>query len=495
MMTPRCVALLPLLAVIGVARTAAEEPESQPSPTPSLLAGAFSLIATDGRYLAVDETLNAVTLVREEEVTSKLEVRWSALGAGKDRFYFRAGDLLLTALTNDEYRRRNKEQTEEEDGARKAQWRIHTREDGAIQLESHYGLFLRLSDSGVVEQGRGNHGKNSWWHLTQPPSKPFPTRPTGIVGGALWDLVEAVGVMPPPSPTHTHTADETAQADAPRGVATDATTGDVRQRRGGLRLPAVHATPLGIFRGSGWLVLGTTLALSGALDAPIGERAIRAAAGLLRRARLPASALERWGARATRAATGAIEGLRGGHPLGCLVFHGAVTDLTADLLAQGLEQSLTRGPSSRFAIDGARLLRSTAAAVVSDDVPFVLWVRALWHASSRFEHALERSALPLLAKRFLRHPLSLAVAKTLVSQLVFETASNALYLGLQALMRGDSVAHELRRKFWEAWRGGLLFFTGSHLIMFMLPFWGQVMVDNVACVAFNTYLAFISHAK
>ena len=113
-MTPRCVALLPLLAVIGVARTAAEEPESQPSPTPSLLAGAYSLIATDGRYHAVDESLNAVTLVREEEGTSKLAVRWSALGAGKDRFYCRAGDLLLTALTNDEYRRRNKEQTEEE---------------------------------------------------------------------------------------------------------------------------------------------------------------------------------------------------------------------------------------------------------------------------------------------------------------------------------------------------------------------------------------------
>ncbi len=60
--------------------------------------------------------------------------------------------------------------------------------------------------------------------------------------------------------------------------------------------------------------------------------------------------------------------------------------------------------------------------------------------------------------------------------------------GIRAVLR------EIRQKFWRAWTYGLAFFSVSHLMIFMLPIWWlQPLLDNLACLTFNTYLALLSH--
>ena len=72
-----------------------------------------------------------------------------------------------------------------------------------------------------------------------------------------------------------------------------------------------------------------------------------------------------------------------------------------------------------------------------------------------------------------------------------------LYLGLQEASRGGGmrgVLSELRAKFWSAWTSGLLFFSGTHLLMFLAPvWWVQPIIDNLSCLVLNTYLSILSN--
>ena len=128
------------------------------------------------------------------------------------------------------------------------------------------------------------------------------------------------------------------------------------------------------------------------------------------------------------------------------------------------------------------------------------------------------------ARAALASPLGIAVLKTAVSQAGYETASTAAYLGLQEAARGGgprSILGEIRHKFWRAWKSGFAFFSAAHVLMFLVPVWwlqarhppsrprlhtrgendpfalhvrsSQPLVDNLSCLAFNTYLALLSH--
>ena len=74
--------------------------------------------------------------------------------------------------------------------------------------------------------------------------------------------------------------------------------------------------------------------------------------------------------------------------------------------------------------------------------------------------------------------------KTLISQLVYESASTVLYLALQEAVRGGGVRSaldEVRGKFWRAWASGLAFFSVTHGIMFLAPLWWmQPVIDNLS---------------
>ena len=53
---------------------------------------------------------------------------------------------------------------------------------------------------------------------------------------------------------------------------------------------------------------------------------------------------------------------------------------------------------------------------------------------------------------------------------------------------------ELKEKFLGTWADGVLFFSATNVLMFLLPVWWlQPVVDNLACLAFNTYLSLVSH--
>jgi hypothetical protein len=64
---------------------------------------------------------------------------------------------------------------------------------------------------------------------------------------------------------------------------------------------------------------------------------------------------------------------------------------------------------------------------------------------------------------------------------------------VQALFRGGGrreIGEELASKFWSVWRDGLVFWTGAHMVVFLMPIWWlQPIADNLFTLAFNTYLS------
>jgi len=109
---------------------------------------------------------------------------------------------------------------------------------------------------------------------------------------------------------------------------------------------------------------------------------------------------------------------------------------------------------------------------------------------------------PVLAA-LLSHPLTIAVLKTTITQLVYETVSDAVYLAIQAGMRGrgkrdegwrERIEKELRSKFFMVWRDGLVFWSAAHMVVFLMPIWWlQPIADNAFTLIFNTYLAIVAH--
>ena len=124
--------------------------------------------------------------------------------------------------------------------------------------------------------------------------------------------------------------------------------------------------------------------------------------------------------------------------------------------------------------------RGRAVAMASDDLPFLLWAR---YARLGLEGVLTRAALA--------HPLGSAVGKAALLAL-YETASAALYLSLQALGRGDDVRAELG-KLPKAIGTAVTFFSGAHFLAAVMPAWMRPLADSLSTVAFGTFLAVLSH--
>lgn len=183
-------------------------------------------------------------------------------------------------------------------------------------------------------------------------------------------------------------------------------------------------------------------------------------------------------------------GLRARHTLAILLLHDFMTDVTADITAQVIDARSAGVDSMR--INWRRVPRTAIASFISDDIPFLLWSRLLWVGGQRLAAAAQVSELPLV--RALGHPAVLAVAKTVATQLVYETASAAAYLALQAALQGRSAAGALRRNLRAVWLNGAAFWSVAHVLVFSLPaWWMQPIMDNLFTLCFNTYLATVAH--
>lgn len=253
------------------------------------------------------------------------------------------------------------------------------------------------------------------------------------------------------------------------------------------------AKPKRIFRRTAVLYAATTVAFS-----PIIEpgRVHRAIGGLLDLAPPVRSAV--------MAACRAAYGLREAHTLKILLAHEVFTDISADIIAQAI--AADSDGSAAIAVDWARVPRSAAASLISDDIPFLLWSKYLWELGERVIGRLRGSNLarrsPVLVAR-LTHPISVTLLKTAITQLVYETTSNAVYLALQAAMRrgkpGETrlrrIITELRSKLFGVWRDGLIFWSAAHVVVFAMPIWWlQPIMDNLFTLMFNTYLAITAYS-
>mmetsp|Transcript_3874 Transcript_3874/g.8139 ORF Transcript_3874/g.8139 Transcript_3874/m.8139 type:complete len:261 (+) Transcript_3874:3-785(+) len=209
-----------------------------------------------------------------------------------------------------------------------------------------------------------------------------------------------------------------------------------------------------------------------------------------------------------------INSFRERHTLGVLMCHEVFTDVVADVFAQAIaaegvdadekpgDAHGAVGASSRegggFAISWPRTARSAAAALISDDIPFLAWSRFLWLGSERFVAAVQRSSLSPATVRAITHPIAVSVGKTAITQLMYESLSNAVYLSLQAAFRREGfagVVRELKSKFFRSWIDGVYFWSFAHMVVFLMPIWWlQPIVDNLFTLVFNTYLAFLANA-
>lgn len=259
-----------------------------------------------------------------------------------------------------------------------------------------------------------------------------------------------------------------------------------------LLLPCAHPEPTSSQPGGGKHCVTATVRLTPARIYAGTAIAVAAASAAV----IPAGPTARQ--QSPGAVRAALRALRLDNDMAALLAHGALADAAADVLAQAVAVDSARGRTATADLDWRRVRRSTLAALVSDDIPFLLWARLLHEASHRYVLAARRVLSPPLA-RALTHPASLAATKALLSQIVYESATAVAYLGLQAYMRGGGAAEawaEVRAKFWRVWVDGLAFFSATYLVVFALPHYSmQVVVDNIASLVFNMYLSHVSHRK
>ena len=173
-----------------------------------------------------------------------------------------------------------------------------------------------------------------------------------------------------------------------------------------------------------------------------------------------------------------------------LMWHEVFTGVSADVLAQSIE-------GLRPSINWARAVRTTSVSFLSDDLPFLVWSRVLWTAAERAKAAVRSSSLsPELMAALTSHA-SITCAKTAVTTGVYDTASDAVYLALQAALRGGGargIAAELRAKLWTLRRDGLVFWSMAHMALFSIPvYWMQPIADNLTTIIFNTYQSLLAH--
>ena len=448
---------MPLLTVIAIAFAAPREGTD------------YSLQSTDGRFIVADANAGK-TLLRPAESAHGTVFNFVRV-PHSDAVYLKFGDVLLTAFPGSAYGET------EADLAHGCEFKLYTRSsDGKVALSSATGTLLRpgivVSSDGSValEQGGVPSDESAWWMLrrmthdgsvtydeqcdasparlrTKPHTRAFRARRTAL--GA-----------PPPRPSMVYLT---------CAVVMSATTAVMvpSGHLGAALLPVAAAADSALTIAQQWL-------LPPALQPLLSVGRSRVAAGLQSMQHFRHSLLNK-------------------NMMVAVLLHGLVTDGVSDALAQAIAVPA----SSRVHIDWRRVMRGASVAFVSDDLPFALWARFLWNGFEKLRPVLRRSPLPPWLSAILLSPLGFAALKTLVSQLGYESVSTAMYLSLQEVARGGGLQgawRELRSKFWRAWMSGLMFFSSTHLLMFLAPvWWMQPILDNLSCLAFNTYLAVLSH--
>ena len=384
----------------------------------------YSLQDVNGTFLVADPDAGDSTL--RYEPSSPPDAVFTAVRAKRGRWYLRFGDastgMLLTAFGN--YKT-----AAWCDPACGAVWRIRRRRrDGRVALSSAFiGTYLHSSlDNFDVEQGTVRDA-GSWWTL----HKHDGPVATPTVGERLSEALESVSTSLVSS----------AREFTSMLSATDAPADEPAVRPRGIRLRPRRA----------YAAAAAVVAASTALVVPsqlVGRTIIGAERSL------------------------AVQNLWRNSELRRVLASGTLTGLASDIAAQAYEGSGT--------LDLGRVGRTTAVAMASDDLPFVLWAR---YARLGLEGVLTRAALV--------HPLGGAVGKAALMA-AYETVSAALYLSLQALGRGDDVRAELG-KLPKAIGAAVTFFSGAHFLAAVMPAWMRPLADSLSTVAFGTFLAVLSH--
>ena len=421
----------------------------------------YALLSSDGTYLVVT-SLGPKLLSAE---SAKGRQKFEFVRSKGDLVYLRFGDVLLTAY--------------DDDGTPEPLFRLYTRPtDGKIALlVPGQGTGLRAS-SFTVAQGEWSSNDEALWWTLMPASK---------------EAEESCAQQP--------------QLDPPGGKGKPRLAVAARPKPTSVRLAPHATTTRRVATASGALILAATAAMLPAGSfavmpsmAPQLADILSQLQGLIPLRVMSAASILGQG---LRSIGGLVRGLTLQQPLAAILFHGLLTDGVSDALAQALSHEAARADgtgSGSLVLDWPRLRRSSWVAFVSDDLPFMLWAKLLWDGFEKLKPLIASSTvLPPWLAAFLASPVGIAGLKTLATQLGYESASTATYLGLQEAARGGGgrgVLRELKQKFWKAWTSGVAFFSATHLLMFLVPLWWlQPILDNLSCLAFNTYLAMLSHAE
>jgi hypothetical protein len=449
----------------------------------------YALLSMDGRYLVADAE-KGLLLLPPSAAGHRRKFEFVRVAESSDLVYLRFGVRAATAYPSESYTlqactyraplptlrtpcfRCVRVCVQEvlltaytASGGAEPQFQVYTRADGKVALlAAKLGTCLRARRTGssaATEQGTFSaNDEHVWWRL-QPASRDAARACKASSGGPC-------ELEPPP-----------VRAGAPRATSVLTATGSTTPRK-------VVAT-------SAALVIGATAALLPAqLSLPLSGSALASLQAPIAAAMgaMPAPVRE-----AGAAAAGAIKGAVVNNELGLVLAHGLLSNGVSDALAQ----AIAAREEGALQLDWKRIRRTTAVSFLSDDLPFILWVRALWKFFERAKPAIAASTvLPPWLAAALSSPLGIAALKTAASQIGYESTSTAAYLGMQEAARGGGprrILREIRQKFWRAWKSGLAFFSVTHLLIFMLPLWWlQPLLDNLSCLAFNTYLAMLSHA-
>ena len=263
--------------------------------------------------------------------------------------------------------------------------------------------------------------------------------------------------------------------------------------------PLVPALPGGSCLVDAWLMHGSTTALVSALIlAPVvSSRALEAPGAALRRYVPLLGALL---ARALSAFASACEGLRTERQVVFVLLHAALTYSCGDLLAQLAHRPAAAAHRPAAASGGARkhrriawrpyrTVRTSLVGVFSDAVPFFYW--SSWLQSSITEHS---SFIPLAIRS---HASALKLFKVVLHVVVFQSASNALYLTLQALLRGDRLSEVLAvlgaPLLQTCAVSAVSFGLGGPLIFSLQSVMLQSALRNVGVLGFSVYLAMVAN--
>lgn len=446
----------------------------------------YSLLSSEGTLLAVGD--NGISMLATADDSLAEQHKFEFVRADGDLVYLRFGDYMLSAFDHD--------------GEASPQFRLYTRtEDGKVALLVHGegGANKGLHVAGrSIEQRHvvdwASTDESMWWTLLpstdaaaekcpagRPPRLDSPRRRFRLLGRDAASGTRVVSVHSQrPSTTSTRVFAQSAALVA---------------------ASTAVLLPAGSFAGLGAALASAVPA--GAL-APLSALSVRLQA--LVPTPLRGALTAGW-----RGAVGAAAALRRmmlHHQLAFVLAHGLLTDGAADAMAQALSHSRKHegasghpsvdAGSASLVLDWRRVHRSAWISFLTDDLPFAIWAKALWDGFETLRPAIATSTLlpPWLAAP-LSSPLGMAFLKTLATQVGYESLSTAAYLGAQEVARGGGmrgVARELRAKFWKTWRSGFAFFSAAQLLMFLVPvWWVQPLLDNLACLAFNTYLAMVSY--